>query len=57
MHLLAAQPGGIADGSEPVDLGQSPTWRTSAPISRLLLRPSVTGEVTIRGVALEACSP
>ncbi len=24
MHLLAAQPGGIADGSEPVDLGQSP---------------------------------
>ena len=23
MHLLAAQPGGIADGSEPVDLGQS----------------------------------
>jgi len=24
MHLLAAQPGGIADGSEAVDLGQSP---------------------------------
>ncbi len=24
MHLLQAQPGGIADGSEPVDLGQSP---------------------------------
>ena len=24
MHLLAAQPGGIADGSEPVDLGQNP---------------------------------
>ncbi len=24
MHLLAAQPGGIADGSEPVDLGQTP---------------------------------
>ena len=24
MHLLAAQPGGIEDGSEPVDLGQSP---------------------------------
>ncbi len=24
MHLLAAQPGGIADGSEPVNLGQSP---------------------------------
>ncbi len=23
MHLLAAQPGGIADGSEPVDLGQT----------------------------------
>jgi cobaltochelatase CobN len=24
MHLLAAQPGGIADGSEAIDLGQSP---------------------------------
>jgi len=24
MHLLQAQPGGVADGSEPVDLGQSP---------------------------------
>ncbi|MBT6828380.1 MAG: hypothetical protein HOA58_02580, partial [Rhodospirillaceae bacterium] len=24
MHLLAAQPGGIADGGEAVDLGQSP---------------------------------
>ncbi|MCH8925887.1 MAG: hypothetical protein IH924_07080 [Proteobacteria bacterium] len=24
MHLLQAQPGGIADGSEPVDLNQSP---------------------------------
>ena len=24
MHLLAAQPGAIADGSEAVDLGQSP---------------------------------
>ena len=24
MHLLQAQPGGIVDGSEPVDLGQSP---------------------------------
>ncbi|MDJ0937200.1 MAG: hypothetical protein QNI93_17590, partial [Kiloniellales bacterium] len=24
MHLLQAQPGVIADGSEPVDLGQSP---------------------------------
>ena len=24
MHLLAAQPGAISDGSEPVDLGQTP---------------------------------
>ncbi|MEE8272222.1 MAG: hypothetical protein V3R98_10900, partial [Alphaproteobacteria bacterium] len=24
MHLLAAQPGGVSDGSEPIDLGQSP---------------------------------
>ena len=24
MHLLQAQPGGVADGSEPVDLAQSP---------------------------------
>ena len=24
MHLLQAQPGGIADGSQPVDLAQSP---------------------------------
>ena len=24
MHLLAAQPGGIADGNEAIDLGQSP---------------------------------